>query len=298
MGKNKPPRSGDIPPLRSGVPASDELRNRRSLMSAHVGAVPETSVVDEVFLGDVRSLVCDTQDPRATLLWFHGGGFRLGSADHSAPFGVRLAAATSSRVVLVDYALAPEHPFPAALHDAIHAFEDAERHWSDCLFVGGDSAGGGLAASLTLVLLRNGATSPRGVVLMSPWCDLMVTADSYAANAKSDPLFSASSASESAALYLQGWDATDPLVSPLRAQLAQFPPTLIFASTDEVLLDDARTLTSSLSDAGTEVTAHFVPGVNHVWPTLDPEHPASVAALEQIDHFVARWKFAGGSSAS
>jgi monoterpene epsilon-lactone hydrolase len=125
-------------------------------------------------------------------------------------------------------------------------------------------------------------------VLLSPWCDLTVSGSSYEANATTDPLFSAASATEASALYLQGWDAHDPLASPLLARITGFPSTLIFASTDEVLLDDALRLTDVLAGAGTEVAAHYVPGVRHVWPTLEPDHPASLAALQEIGRFVTR----------
>jgi len=244
---------------------------------------------DALTLGDVPCVRCTGKNPGVTLLWFHGGGFRLGSAVQSAPFGVRLAAASAARVILVDYALAPEHPFPAALYDAVEAFEETRTRWPGALFVGGDSAGGGVAAALAVAAGRAGVRAPTGVILLSPWCDLTVSAASYKANASTDLLFSASAAAEAADLYLQDWDATDPLASPLHAQLDGFPPTLTFASTDEVLLDDARRLTESLADTGAEVTAHFVPGVQHVWPTLQPDDPTSVAALVEIGRFVTYW---------
>ncbi len=275
-----------LPPRRPGTQAPSDLRALRSMISDALGPSPTGTVQDELTLGDVPCVVCGVENPQATLLWFHGGGFRLGSAHQSAAFGERLAAATAARVVLVDYALAPEHPFPAALHDAVEVFEEARARWPGALVVGGDSAGGGLATALTVAAERAGAASPAGLVLLSPWCDLTVSAPSYEANATTDPLFSAASATDASALYLQGWDAHDPLASPLFARISGFPPTLIFASTDEVLLDDARRLTYVLAGAGTEVAADYVPGVRHVWPTLQPDHPASLAALHEIGRFV------------
>jgi epsilon-lactone hydrolase len=275
-----------LPPRRQGTPASRDLLALRSMISDALGPSPAGIVEDELTLGTVPCAVCEVENPRATFLWFHGGGFRLGSARQSTAFGERLATTTSARVVLVDYALAPEHPFPAALHDAVEAFEDARARWPGALVVGGDSAGGGLATALTAAVGRTGSASPDGLVLLSPWCDLTVSAPSYEANAMTDPLFSAASATEAAALYLQGWDARDPLASPLFARASGFPSTLIFASTEEVLLDDARRLTDLLAGAGTEVAAHYVPGVRHVWPTLEPDHPASLAALQEIERFV------------
>jgi epsilon-lactone hydrolase len=287
MGNQHRSRFGwNLPPLRTGTPASGDLEALRSTMSDALDPLPTGTVQDELTLGEVPCVVCEVENPQATLLWFHGGGFRLGSARRSKTFGERLATATAARVVLVDYALAPEHPFPAALHDAVEAFEEAGARWPGALVVGGDSAGGGLATALTVAAERAGAASPAGLVLLSPWCDLTVSAPSYEANATTDPLFSAASATEASALYLQGWDAHDPLASPLLAKITGFPSTLIFVSTDEVLLDDTRRLTDVLANAGTEVAAHYVPGVRHVWPTLELDHPASLATLQEIGRFV------------
>jgi monoterpene epsilon-lactone hydrolase len=277
----------DLPSRRTGTPAPKDLQALRAMISNSLEDSSATTVQDGLPLGTVPCVVCEVESPQATFLWFHGGGFRLGSARQSTAFGERLAATTSARVVLVDYELAPEHPFPAALYDAVEAFEEARIRWPGTLVVGGDSAGGGLAMALTVAMERAGSASPDGLVLLSPWCDLTASAPSYDANAMTDPLFSAASATEAAALYLQGWDARDPLASPLFARVSGFPSTLIFASTDEVLLDDARRLTDLLAGAGIEISAHFVPGVRHVWPTLEPDHPASVAALQEIDRFVA-----------
>ncbi len=278
----------DLPPRRPGTPAARELQALRSMIAAALDPSPSGAAEDELTLGQVPCVICEVADPQATLLWFHGGGFRLGSARQSKAFGERLARATAARVVLVDYALAPERPFPAALHDAFAAFKGARARWPGAFILGGDSAGGGLATALTVAMEGAGSESSGGVVLLSPWCDLTVSAPSYTVNASTDPLFSAASATEAAALYLQGWDAHDPLVSPVLARITRFPSTLIFASTDEVLLDDSRRLTDVLVRASTDVTAHYVPGVQHVWPTLQQDHPASFTALSEISQFVTR----------
>jgi epsilon-lactone hydrolase len=245
--------------------------------------------LSQMVIGGVPCVLCEPTSPAATLLWFHGGGFRYGSAVISARFGMRIAAATEARVVLVDYALAPEHPFPAALHDAVSVFTAALDRWPGTVFVGGDSAGGGLAVALGVAAGRVGAPLPMAEILLSPWCDLTISADSYESNGATDHLFSVSSAAEAADLYLQGWQSTDPLASPLFADLTGFPSTLVLASTDEVLLDDSLRLAGRLAAVRTDVAAHFVPGVQHVWPTLDPDAPASVAALAEVGRFVSPW---------
>ncbi len=191
-------------------------------------------------------------------------------------------------MVLVDYALAPEHPFPAGLHDAIHVYDAVRAETSSLpVLVGGDSAGGGLATSLVVAALAAGLPLPSGVILFSPWLDLTVSADSYASRARSDLLFSATSATAAAGLYLQGWDPRHPLASPVIADLQGFPPVLLFVGSEEVLLDDALALASALSRAGSTVALHSIAGMQHVWPTIWPELRESETSLRLLAAFVA-----------
>jgi epsilon-lactone hydrolase len=264
--------------------APRELVARRSLGSSALPEAVGGIGLQEVPVGDVSCVVCEPDRARSTFVWFHGGGFRMGSARSSAQFGLALATTSRARVVLVDYALAPEDPFPAALHDAAAVYEDAHQRWGP-LVVGGDSAGGGLAVSLTKAVLQAGIAKPRAVVALSPWCDLTVTSSSYETNVETDPLFSASAARDAVSLYLQGWDPTDTLASPVLGDLSGFPPALIFASTDEVLLGDALRLGERLAASRVPVTMHLVPGVHHVWPVLDQSASESVAALGEIARF-------------
>jgi monoterpene epsilon-lactone hydrolase len=238
-------------------------------------------------LGGVSCVVCQPARPIATLVYFHGGGYRLGSARWSTGFGSRLAAAANARLVLVDYGLAPEDPFPAALHDATAVLDASRSHWPFPIVAGGDSAGGGLATALTVAARQAGVAPPDGLVLLSPWLDLTVSAGSYESRATADLLFSRAQAKEAALLYLQGWDPRDPLVSPIFADLAGFPPVLLFASAAEVLLDDSLTFVERLAHADTRVEVHVVVGAPHVWPTTSPELPESAAALRSIAVFLA-----------
>ena len=188
---------------------------------------------------------------------------------------------------MVDYRLAPEHPFPAALHDAVGVVVELARHEPEGVVVAGDSAGGGLAAAVVAAAVGSGRPVPAALVALSPWLDLACTAGTFTSRAESDQLFSLASASAAAELYLQGHDPADPLVSPLWADLASFPPTLVLASEAEVLLDDALALVAGLARAGRVVEAHLVPDLPHVWPTLLPDHPESVRALAVIARFLS-----------
>jgi acetyl esterase/lipase len=185
--------------------------------------------------------------------------------------------------------LAPEHPYPAALHDAASVYELLQRDVSDGdVVLCGDSAGGGLALALALACRTARVEQPRGLVLLSPWVDLTISADTYKSRATSDELFSAAAAHEAAEAYLQGCEATEPFASPLWGHLGDLPPVLLFAGGDEVLLDDAVSLAARIAGAGGTVEAHFVAGMQHVWPTLFPALDASVTALEAIARFVGQ----------
>jgi epsilon-lactone hydrolase len=279
-----------LPPLRPGTAPDEELTTRRGMIAALAGQRREEPgvAVQRRSMGGVDGVVC-RPDSGATgvIVHFHGGGYRLGSAAGSAAFGTRLAAATGSSVVLPDYRLAPEHPFPAALHDAAAVYDAVVAGESDAVVVSGDSAGGGLAVAVVVAGIEAGVRAPDGLVLFSPWVDLGVTAASFTTRAATDQLFSRDAAHAAAAGYLQGVDPRHPLASPLGADLGGLPPTLLFAAIDEVLLDDAVSLAAGLVHAGVAVQAHFVAGVQHVWPTVFPDRPESTAAVAAVATFVA-----------
>ena len=176
--------------------------------------------------------------------------------------------------------------FPAALIDCAAVFEQLASGTDGGIVIAGDSAGGGLAASLSQLLQGADSTSPLAVVLLSPWVDLTRSSSSYQSRSRTDQLFSYNAAGTAAEMYLQGIDASDALVSPVQADLRGFPRTLVFVSGDEVLLGDGLRLTERLIDAGCEVELRAVPGVQHVWPTLYPDLAESAAALSDIAHFL------------
>jgi epsilon-lactone hydrolase len=278
-----------LPALRtSGHPTPADLTARRDGMAALSGGDPAPGVETlAVVLGGVPCVVCEPPTPRASIVYFHGGGYRLGSAAFSTPFGTHMAAATGARVTVVDYRLAPEHPYPAAVHDAVAVFAALLEDGGPPPIAAGDSAGGGLAAALAVAAAKAGVPGPRGLVLMSPWLDLRCTAGTYGSRAATDQLFSLESAEQASHMYLQAHDPRDPLASPLLADLASFPPTLVMASTDEVLIEDGAALASGLALAGVPVLASFESGRPHAWPAVFPGSAESAAALESVGRFVA-----------
>ncbi|MCK9877137.1 alpha/beta hydrolase [Frankia sp. Ag45/Mut15] len=246
---------------------------------------PEIRVLQADWSG-VRCVVCTPPEPRDVLLYLHGGGYRLGRAAEFTPFAARLAAATRAEVVVVDYRLAPEYPYPAALHDTASVYTRLVAASKRPPILVGDSAGGGLAAALTIATGRAGTAPPRGLVLISAWLDLHCTAPSYRSRAAHDRMFSLASAREAADQYLQGHHPDDPLASPVLGDVTGFPPTLLFASSDEVLLDDTIRMASALAQARVPVATRIMPGLPHTWPNVLPDHPDTTAALRTIAHFV------------
>jgi monoterpene epsilon-lactone hydrolase len=190
-------------------------------------------------------------------------------------------------VFLVDYRLAPEHPFPAAIRDCAAAVASLLQKRAGRVVLAGDSAGGGLAAAVTSAFVRAGRGTPDGLICLSGWLDLTVTAQSYETNAQSDRYFSRAAAQDAAASYLQGWRADDPLASPIFAEPEAFPPTLLVASTSEVLLDDAITFAARLARADVPVRTVFCPGLPHAWPAIDADSAATTRVLMEISAFNA-----------
>jgi epsilon-lactone hydrolase len=280
--------SWHLPPERAGVPAPESLTARRdgaAAMMADKPAAPGTTAQDET-IGGVGCVVCRPAAPTSTILYLHGGGYRLGAARSWTAFATSLAAAADTQVVIADYRLAPEHPFPAALHDAAAVFDALAADHVGPLLVAGDSAGGGLAIALTVAASQSGGPLPDGLIVLSPWVDLTLDSETFTTRAETDQLFPRDSAVEAAESYLQGADPRHPLASPLLADLGGFPKTLIFAGGAETLLGDGLALSAALVTAGTSVEAHFPAGMQHVWPTLFPDLPESIDAMAAMTRFI------------
>jgi len=280
-------RGLQVPAERPGRPAPAELAARREGMAGAIagGHWRTDPAPAEVVLDGVRVLrFRPAGAARGVVLHLHGGGFRQGCPEMIGPYAAALAERCGVEVVCPAYRLAPEHPFPAGLNDAAKVYRALRREGAAPLIVSGDSAGGGLAAGLTALATSEGQ-APAGLILLSPWLDLTVTAKSYQANAATDPLFSREAATAAAELYLQGHPPTDPLASPLFAPLAGFPPTLVNIGDGEVLADDGRALDQALQAAGVAAELQTVPGMDHVAVTRGltlrgaPETFAAVAGF-------------------
>lgn len=201
------------------------------------------------------------------ILYCHGGGYSTGSSIYARTLTTKFAMSTSMDVLCFDYRLAPEHPYPAAL-------EDAMKIWNDLMLLGygardiivaGDSAGGNLALSLALKLKQEGRLLPRGLILMSPWTDLTASGKSHVTRADIDPVLNAAYLQEMTSNYAAGEDLKNPLISPLFGDYAGFPPTYIQVGDNEMLLNDATMLHKKMVKANVSVKIDVFKGMWHVF---------------------------------
>ncbi|MBN1584141.1 MAG: alpha/beta hydrolase [Anaerolineae bacterium] len=229
------------------------------------------------------------------ILYLHGGAYALGSINVHRELVARLARATNTRVLAIDYRLAPEHPYPAALEDATTAYLWLidEGIAPSQLIVAGDSAGGGLALAALVALRDAGKPLPAGAVCLSPWTDLALTGASVQTKAGADPILDPDDLKQYARFYAREHDLASPRISPLYADLQGLPPLLIQVGTDEILLDDALRCAGRARRAGVDVTLDVCDGMFHVFQMF-PFLPETTQAVGRIAEFVLQWRAPGG----
>jgi acetyl esterase/lipase len=273
---------GDVDTMRmvfdemlGSAPLPDHVRTRH----AEVGGVPAI---------EVRA---GTGDGVGATLYFHGGGYAIGSAAASTGLAAEIARRTGAPVWTVDYRLAPEHPFPAAVQDALAAYRGLldQGLAASSITVAGESAGGGLAVALVLAIrqARMSLPQPAAVAVMSPWTDLTQSGDSIRTRADRDPALTPQALETRAAGYLAGADPRTPTASPLHADLHGLPPMLIQVGNREILLDDALRLATRAAHADVAVVLQTVPGAPHVFQGFAPVVSEAVWALDQLGAFLA-----------
>jgi acetyl esterase/lipase len=248
------------------------------------------SSVEPDLLGDLAVEITVPQGWRegdSTVLYLHGGGYIFCSPATHRDLVARIAVAAGARCVSLDYRLAPDHPFPAALEDARAAFlqlvesgAPAER-----LVIAGDSAGGGLSLATMLRLRAEGHPLPAAAVLLSPWVDLECTGESIDTNGRIDYL-ERPFAEHCAEQYLQGHDPRDPLASPLHADLTGLPPLMVLAGGAEALFSEIALLSQQATAAGVEVTLEVGKAMFHVWPAFASVLPESRPSIRQIGELI------------
>jgi epsilon-lactone hydrolase len=261
---------GDLQELRiafEGLHGQFEPPPNISVRSVNAGGVPGLLLTPQV------------EEP-ATILYLHGGGHVAGSAFGYRPLAGALAEQAGTGVVVPDYRLAPEHPFPASVEDALRAYRWMLGRGVTGVTVAGDSSGCGLVLSLLLSLRQQGLPPPGAAVLFCPWVDLAMVGQERVPHELDD------FRRASVGLYLAGHPADDPLVSPLSADLAGLPPMLIQAATGDPLLDEARELTDHAQDCGVDARFELFPVDTHDFHIFWSFLPEAAQALQQAGRFI------------
>lgn len=252
--------------------------------------IPSDVRVTEVDARGARSywLEAPGADAGRALLFLHGGGFQFGSLASDGELAARLGRAAGMRVLFVEYRLAPEHPFPAALDDVRAAWEwlrTEQRIPPSSTAISGASAGGGLAVSLLVACRDAGEPGPSAAVLMSPTVDLTSSGASMSERVEQDAISTPELLRRLASDYLAGADPRSPAASPLFASLEGLPPLLIQVGTADLLLSDAERLAAAAEEAGVEVRLEVGEGLPHVYPLLLGT-PEAAAAVERGGRFL------------
>jgi monoterpene epsilon-lactone hydrolase len=278
------------------LPDQDRIEDRRSSAEAALlGPLAAGTSVIEKAVGGRPALWIRPDGPALPdlplVLYLHGGAFEVCSARAYGAFCSSLASRLGAVVVVADYRLAPEHPFPAAVEDAVAAYRgllDAGTPASSIALIG-DSAGGGLVLSCLITAGREGWPQPAAAVTLSAWSDLALAGDSHRRCAETDPFIRSATLQRAAQHYLSGVDPRDPLASPAYAaddELANLAPVLLQAAANEVLVDDSTMLAERISDACGDVTLELCPVAFHVWQMAGAGVPESEEALASLVRFV------------
>jgi acetyl esterase/lipase len=277
-----------LEPMRGLLATDPDLVRARATfesMNAQFSPPPGT-VIRPVTAGGVPSLVISPgQDHQPTVLYLHGGGYVIGSAFGYQPHAGALAAAAQTGLLVPDYRLAPEHPFPAALEDAQHAYlwlREQTRD-PDGIVLAGDSSGAGLALSLLLALKRDHLPPPAAAVVFCPWLALSPDAGESASDA---PLATEEDVRRCVEAYLGGHPADDPIIDTLGADLTGLPPMLIQAATGDARLGDAKAIAARAEDHGVNVRLELYPVQAHAFQLFWSFLPEAADAMDAAGAFI------------
>ena len=270
--------------------AQDSVEERRAVMESFGRPAPDGVTVTVVDAGGVPAewVVAPEADDDRVVLYLHGGGYQLGSLDTHRVLVSRISAEARARVLNVDYRLAPEHPFPAALDDAVAAYRWllAQGVGPERVAIAGDSAGGGLTLATLLALRDAGDPLPAAAVPLSPWTDLEFTGESVRTRADADRMIDGGDLKSTVDLYAGGRDLRDPYVSPLHGEYAGLPPLLIQVGDAEILLDDAVRVGDRAREAGVDVTVEVWDEMPHVFQAFTGLLPEADEALARIGEWL------------
>lgn len=276
---NNPLSGKDIPTMRASMDAATAAAPR-----------PEDVRYEPVDAGGVPAewtIAPESRDERS-IVYFHGGGYAIGSIESHRGLVTRLARAAKARVLSVDYRLGPEHPYPAAVEDGVAAFDFVASQGTSpsSIALAGDSAGGGLTAATLVALRDQGKPLPAAAACISPWLDLTLSGDSVKTKADEDPLVEEGMLRMMADAYIGPGDAKSPTASPLFADLTGLPPTLVQVGSAEILLDDSTRFAECAGRAGVELELRIWPDMIHVWHAFADLLSEGREAIEEIAVFL------------
>jgi epsilon-lactone hydrolase len=267
-----------------------EQRKAMEKVMSRIGA-PKGIMTEAVNIKGIKCewVAVDKQSSERVILHLHGGGYNTGSIHTHRGLAAELSKASGERVLLPEYRLAPEHPFPAALDDTLSVYR-----WllgqgisSSNIIISGDSAGGGLALSTVMALRDNGEVLPRALICMSPWADLTMSNETYRTNKGIDFMINIENIRDRAFMYAGGEELNNPLISPIFADFTDMPTILIQVGTDEVLLGESMAIAEKAKASCADVRLSVWEGMWHVWQLTGGMLPECSCALKEIGDFVS-----------
>jgi len=271
-------------------PSTDIIELRRRMTEAVLPA-GEDVTAEAIRVGGVLAerVAAGTAQADRVVLYAHGGGFCLGSPVTHRKLAGDISRASGAVCVVVDYRLAPEHPFPAPIEDLVAVYGALlESHPAESVLFAGDSAGGALVV-LTASRLRDaGLPVPAGLVGLTPWTDYLCAGPSFVERADGDPITSVPELANYHNWFLGEHSPTDPRISPVHADLRGLPPMLLHGGDGDVMCDDAAVLAAHARAAGVDVTHRQVPEMLHVWHVFAGRVPEATEAVEEIGAFARR----------
>jgi acetyl esterase/lipase len=277
----------------SAFPVGSDVNEQRRLLRELVSAqpLPAEVTVTSGALGGVPTaeITVDGIEARHVVLYFHGGVYAIGDAFLAAELASQVGRRTQAKVISVDYRLAPEHPYPAAVDDALAAYQAllSDGIASSEIVFAGESAGGGLAIATLVNARDHGLPQPAAAFVMSPYADLTLAGPTMDTRSEVDPLLSRALLQPRVTDYTSGQDAAFGLISPVFADLSGLPPLIIQAGSHEVLLDDAVRLARQAGTLDVEVTLDITPGVPHVFQAYHAILDEATAALDRAGQLLS-----------
>lgn len=271
---------------------SKGMAERRLALDNVAGKLTKLPPNCKIESAEIEGLYCEwisndqTVDGKI-ILYLHGGAYVACSARTHRSLAARIMIESGVKVLLPEYRLAPEHPFPAAIEDAVSIYRWLLNQGYDpeSIIFAGDSAGGGLSLATTLYLRDNSEPLPAALVLLSPWADLTSSGESYKKNKRKDPYLNIDGARKAALAYAGEEPLDHQLISPVFADYTGFPPLFIQVGSIEILLSDAETLAKKAREAGVDVTYKAWKGMWHVWQVSN-KMPESKKAIKEIGRFI------------